>query len=394
MIKKASVDFVGNPPESASRQIEDPFSDVGGVINPPQYLNFDRLLELYQSSEVYYRAVNVKAQYTVGLGWKLVNADGNGNESDRVRAIEFFDGCNPDIPTGELLSQVMVDLECLGNAYLEVTRDTYGRIARLYHIPAQTIRVARDSGFVQIRSGKRKDFARFGAENIPIDEEDGTPLSEVIHLKKYNPASSFYGMPDAVPAIGSTMGDLMARDYNVTYFENNATPQYCLMVNGGTLSDKDKEELSQYLTDLKGNPHQTMVLQFPQGITGELKPISATPRDASFGDYRRMNRDLMVVAHGVPPHLLGIIESGNLGGGTGETQLTNFKNLVITPRQRFLADRITRLILRQGLGIEGWRFVFNELDVEDEHRTAETDKMLIEAGVLKIDEVRKRMGLQ
>lgn len=218
-------------------------------------------------------------------------------------------------------------------------------------------------------------------------------MSEIIHLAKYNPASSFYGMPDAVPAIGAVMGDLMARDYNVNFFENNATPQYCLMISGGTLSQKDKEELTKYLSDLKGNPHKTMVLQFPQGITGELKPISASPKDASFHDYRKMNRDLMVVAHGVPPHLLGIIESGNLGGGTGETQLTNFKNLVISPRQRFLSDRITRLIIGQGLGVKSVRFVFNELDVEDELKSAQIDKILIDAGVTTPDEVRKRMGL-
>jgi PBSX family phage portal protein len=394
MQKTARVDFVGeNIQKTESRQIENPFRGIDGVINPPDYLNFDRLLELYQSSEVYYRAVNVKAQYAVGLGWKLVDTDSNGTTEDRERVLNFFENCNPELSFSELLNHVMVDLECLGNSYLEVTRDSFGRIAKLFHMPAQTVRLKRDGGFVQMRGGKKREFARFGAEEIPLDEKSGTPLSEVIHFAKYNPASSFYGLPDAVPAIGSTMGDLMARDYNVTFFENNATPQYCLMISGGTLSDKDKEDLTAYLSDIKGNPHKTMVLQFPQGITGELKAISVSPKDASFGDYRRMNRDLMVVAHGVPPHLLGIIESGNLGGGTGETQLTNFKNLVITPRQRFLADRITRLIIRMGLGVSGWNFVFNELDVEDEFKIAQTDKIFIEAGVLKVDEVRKRMGL-
>ena len=100
----------------------------------------------------------------------------------------------------------------------------------------------------------------------------------------------------------------------------------------------------------------------------------------------------MVVAHGVPPHLLGIIESGNLGGGTGETQLANFKNLVISPRQRFLSERITRYILRRGLGVASWSFTFNELDAEDEFRIAQTDKTLIEAGVLTVNEVRRKMG--
>ncbi|HQG60378.1 MAG TPA: phage portal protein, partial [Caldisericia bacterium] len=110
-------------------------------------------------------------------------------------------------------------------------------------------------------------------------------------------------------------------------------------------------------------------------------------------DYRKMNRDLMVVAHGVPPHLLGIIESGNLGGGTGQSQLQNFKNLVIAPRQRFLEERINRTIIREGLGISGWRFRFNEMDAEDELCRAQTDKILIDSGMISADEARARMGL-
>jgi len=107
-----------------------------------------------------------------------------------------------------------------------------------------------------------------------------------------------------------------------------------------------------------------------------------------------MNRDLMVIAHGVPPHLLGIIETGNLGGGTGESQLANFKHLVISPRQKFLAELITRQLIAQGLGIKSLRFEFNELNAEDELAKAQADKILIEAGVLKPDEVRARMGMK
>ncbi|MCK5744374.1 MAG: hypothetical protein KAH30_06500 [Caldisericia bacterium] len=111
MQKTARVDFVGeNIQKTESRQIENPFRGIDGVINPSDYLNFDRLLELYQSSEVYYRAVNVKAQYTVGLGWKLVDTGSNGEEPDRERILKFFENCNPELSFSELLNSVMVDL--------------------------------------------------------------------------------------------------------------------------------------------------------------------------------------------------------------------------------------------------------------------------------------------
>lgn len=389
-MKKASVEFVDSP-QTGSRQLKDPFYGVTGIIDPPQYLNFSRLLELYQTSEVYYRAVQVKAQFTVGQGWRLVPI-GEPDQADVDKLMKFFDECNPELSFDEILHQVMIDLECLGNAYLEVTREPSGMVSGLYHVPAQTVRLSSDGGFVQVRGISRVRFTNFG--HVGATDDEGMPLSEMIHLAKYNPASSYYGLPDAVPAIGSTMGDLMARDFNINFFDNNAAPQYCLMISGGMLTAKDKEDLQEYFGNLKNNPHKTMILQLPKDVTGELKPISTSPKEASFSEFRKLNRDLMVVAHGVPPHLLGIIESGNLGGGTGESQLSNFKSLVISPRQRFLEERITRLIINKGFGIGNIRFEFNEMDAEDELVNAQIKKILIDSGIITAGEVRSQMGLQ
>ncbi|MEZ4812503.1 MAG: hypothetical protein R2883_03305 [Caldisericia bacterium] len=46
---------MGDITVTSSRQINDSFAGIDGVISPPEYLDFERLLELYQSSEVYYR---------------------------------------------------------------------------------------------------------------------------------------------------------------------------------------------------------------------------------------------------------------------------------------------------------------------------------------------------
>jgi PBSX family phage portal protein len=389
MMKKADVDFLIGK-EGKSRQLKDPFHGISGIIEPPAYLNFSRLLELYQTSEVYYRAVQIKAQFTVGQGWRLAATEEvDKNNYDKI--LNFFTTCNTEQSFDELLYQVMVDLECLGNAYIEVTREPCGALSRMYHVPAHTVRIASDCGFVQILGAKKMKFSNFG-DTKSLDGE-GMLLSEMIHLAKYNPASTYYGLPDSVPAIGSTMGDLMARDFNINFFDNNASPQYCLMISGGILTPKDKEDLQEYFSNLKGNPHKTMILQLPKDVTGDLKPISTSPKEASFAEFRAMNRDLMVVAHGVPPHLLGIIESGNLGGGTGETQLANFKNLVISPRQHFLSERITRLIIQKGFGIDNIKFIFNEMDAEDEMRNVQINKLLIDAGVLTAKEVRREMGM-
>ena len=66
-MKQAKLDFLS----CETRQVREKPLGVSGVVEPPPYLDFEKLLELYQSNEIYYRAVQVKAQFTVGQGWRL-----------------------------------------------------------------------------------------------------------------------------------------------------------------------------------------------------------------------------------------------------------------------------------------------------------------------------------
>ena len=141
----------------------------------------------------------------------------------------------------------MVDLECLGNGYLRPHGIQFGKVGRLYHVSARNIKLLRDGGFVQTIGTQKRKFASFGGGET-FEGDAGSP-SEIVHFRKYNPSSQFYGLPDSVAAIGSTMGDILARDYNIQFFENNATPRFCLIMSGGSLSLKDKEELQNYMSN-------------------------------------------------------------------------------------------------------------------------------------------------
>jgi phage portal protein BeeE len=85
-------------------------------------------------------------------------------------------------------------------------------------------------------------------------------LNEVIHLKNYHPHSSYYGLPDFLPALRALVGNKKAGDFNITFFENNAVPQYAIIV--------------------KGNAHKTLILAVVQD-EGEKVDIEIKPLDHS-----------------------------------------------------------------------------------------------------------------
>ena len=74
--------------------------------------------------------------------------------------------------------------------------------------------------------------------------------------------------------------------------------------------------------------------------------------------------------YGVPPAKASIIESGNLGGGTGEAQDKSFRVNTCAPIAELVLEKLNFAIVRMGFGIEGWRLKFEDIDWRDsdDHR--------------------------
>jgi len=112
---------------------------------------------------------------------------------------------------------------------------------------------------------------------------DGTP-NEVIHLKKYSPLNSFYGVPDIVAAMSAVAGDEFAARFNLDYFENKAVPRYVIIVKGGALSLPSQKTIVEFFeTGLKGKHHRTLFIPLPadeadRKTSFEMEPVEAVAR--------------------------------------------------------------------------------------------------------------------
>jgi len=380
-----------------------------GAEKPPYPL---KTLALFlEISTWHYRAVKAKAISTAGLGYEFVVPEGveKPNEENKRRLKEFFDYPNPEQTWGEILENMLTDFEGLGNGYLEVVPNKLGTAPKeIYHIPAVTMRVLEGkAGFVQEREGKsgRKlaYFRNFGSNPRhkssydPRDKKRLKLLTEVIHLKNYHPRSSYYGLPDFLPATRALIGNKKIGDYNISFFENNAIPQYVIIVKGGELAKGTKKLIEEYFkTHIKGEAHKTLILEIiqeeDQKVEVEVKPLAVAVRDASFRMFRNDNAEEIRVAHGVPGRIMGIAEKGGLGGaGEGATQQEIYKYHVIEPKQSRLEYRINNFLIKQGFGIRDWELRFKEIDVTDEAKVAEIVGNLVRVGVLTINNGRKMM---
>ena len=224
------------------------------VVLPPY--NLDYLAKLYELNVPHKAAVDAKVSNIVGLGYDFIpNARTKikmdslkGDKTDKyqkklnkwkVELSEAIDDMNEDDTFKETLERVWKDYETMGNGYLEIGRsDSTGKIAYIGHLPAATVRVRRQrDGFVQIIANKAVFFRNFGKDDPdPIGYDDNP--NEVIHLKKYSPSSTFYGVPDVIAAKGAVAGMKFSQDFNLDYFENKAVPRHVIILKGATINPR------------------------------------------------------------------------------------------------------------------------------------------------------------
>ena len=379
--------------EKKSSQVDDPQQKmgVGKYIDPPYDL--EQLVKFYEENTWHFRCCNLKAQVVTGLGFNIYPLSEDQKEDDEYERLKLFlDHPNPEETIFEILNKFWIDYESQGNAYLEVVRNRGGEVTEIYHVPAYTVRRAQDKpGYYQVRSGNSVYLKRFG------DEEDDAE-SEIIHLKSYYPKSDYYGMPDFLPALFAAVLDRHANTFNQSFFDNNAIPAMVMVVKGGSLSENAKNTIANFFTSqLKGSDKAHRLLQISvenPDVEIDFEKLMVEIKEASFLDLRRMNRDEIIAAHGVPPRLLGVMSAGQLGGKSEAfAQMQIFKETVINPRQRRLEHMMNRLA-RIGLGIENWRIKFTEFDSSSMAEDAEFVKKMVEIGVLTVNEGRELLGYE
>jgi PBSX family phage portal protein len=367
--------------------------DAHQVVEPPY--NFDALADLYESHAAHKACVDAKVTNIVGLGYRFVPVGDETDVSEANRRLleHLFANCNPEMTFTEVMRAVWTDVECLGNGYLEVTRNSRGLVDGFYHVPAVTVRVRADhSGFVQIRDGRRRDFRPLGSEQR-TDQDSGVAQNEILHLYKYTPQSSYYGVPDIIPALASMLGDRAACEFNLDYFEHNAVPRLAIIVEGAQLSDGLMAQIQHYMeSEIKGQAHKTLVLEAPGGDARiRLEPLTVGRReDAGFVAYRKQNRDEVLMVHRVPPAKVTIIEDSNRANTLDQDK--TFREQVVRPEQRRVEFKLNGMI-RDELGISDWEFRFREMDLTEAMAEAQVAQIYASIGALTADEIRDRLGL-
>jgi len=379
------------------------------VITPPY--NLYELASYYDTSFANHAAIDAKVENTVGLGYDFIVSDKTSLKLEaasadqmararkrierlKVQLRDWLESLNQDESFTSVLEKVFTDVHAMGNGYIEVGRTVTGEIGYVGHIPASTMRVRRlRDGYVQIIANKVVYFRNFGAKNVNYITDDPRP-NEIIHIKEYSPLNTFYGVPDVLAAMPSLLGDMLASQYNIDYFNNKAVPRYIVTLKGAQLTQEAEDKLFRFLqTGLKGQSHRTLYIPLPgdtesNKVEFKMEPIENGVQEGSFTKYREQNRDDILVAHQVPLSKLGGSSSSTIADSLAQDR--TFKEQVARPAQRNL-EKILNKIIREKTDI--LEFKFNELTLTDELAQSQILTNYVKNQIMVPNEARELLNL-
>jgi len=380
------------------------------VITPPY--NLYELANFYDTNFANHAAIDAKIENIVGMGYvfemtaetqmRLEDQDDEekvGRAKKRIERLKsqarnWLENLNDEDSFINIMEKILTDVQATGNGYMEIGRKVNGEIGYIGHIPATTMRIRRlRDGFVQIIGGKVVYFRNYGATNPNPMTTDPRP-NEVIHFKEYSPLNTFYGVPDIISAYTSLVGDQMAAQYNIDYFENKAVPRYVVVTKGATLSSEAQDRMFRFLqTGLKGQNHRSLYVPLPADTDGnkidfEMRPIENGVQEASFEKYRKQNRDDILMAHQVPLSKLGGESGGSIAAALANDR--SFKEQVSRPAQKHI-EKIVNKIIREFTDIVELKF--KELTLTDEVAQSQILERYVKTQVMLPNEAREQLGL-
>ena len=409
-------------------EIDDDLTPDNALLPP---VDLEALARITQTSSTRNSILDAMALNTVGLGYTLEVQEGFEQEQTDIRKdandlrkiLESLARRDKrlDHPSfTELMKAVKKDEEEVGNAAIEVSRNKLtGKIDGLFHVPGKRVRRLKDrSGYVildkddfaGIETGKKVEFYNFG-EKVEYDEEGnptnnlaggkGWTTNELLTFKLYTSESRDYGLPRDIGLALEYLGDKLAAEFNVSFFDAGGTPPTVIFVAGEEDRDGSRirlrvpqetvQRIAETVKSDAAHQKRVAIVPVPPGTNVQNVQLGqVSDRDMGFNEFRRSIVYRQLGAFRMGAIFLPTLASDS-GRYTAEIERAITLEQVFDPEQTRYEERLHWTILTD-LGFGHMRINFKRLAVENNAAKRDSADKLAEAGSIQRKELRLAHG--
>lgn len=333
------------------RLATDPSPDQEGVWDAGDNRKRKRgLYNLWRRSTLVGTFVDVIAKRFVSGDWMIVprvRRDGTklkGSTRDQLLLLDFFSNCNEDEDFKQILYKGVVDHLVFGETYLELVPKA-GIPYELYSCNTMGMDFIGDGyGGVKWYTYGTLDATR-RLKRIPTESIVRSWMPDISNTQKA--FSLLEGMVDPL------YSDSMMTKVQQKTFENmgSASETTYNLPPGSTR--EQAQALGVYLDELYSGVNNAGRERITFGGVN-VQVNNRKGLDADFLQGRATAKTEVLGRAHVPPAMVALIESGNIGGGTGESQEKSFRQNVLNFYRSLFLEKLTYQIIVQGFHIAEW----------------------------------------
>jgi hypothetical protein len=370
-------------PIGGSTEVNPGQNVTGGTLDRQTFMQ--QLLQAYLACPWSSASVDTIARTATAGGIDVVyetNAYGDPNTPpvpEEVKKVqELFRYVNPNDDIRQLMRGIITDLMIFGDSFTEVVW-AMGEPVALYSLDPSSMSVLADEhgnikGYIQKTSTNRT--AKFKRH-------------EVIHVKFDSPGDTLYG-------VSPTQKNILP----ITSWLFTAALVKETMKRGDPLRAHVDWPLALPESEMKRLQQQYAIRNLGARNIGNLFETKGGALVNEMGTNQINNwlstlqqrRDEILSGYGVPPSKVGVIEAGNLGGGTGTQQDKTFRVNTVGPIQELVLEKFSFALMYQAYGIKDWTLKFGVVDWRDDEVIELIRDQRIRNGTWTVNRARADIG--
>lgn len=223
---------------------------------------------------------------------------------------------------------ITLDFLVFGNAYLEVRRNRIGGAIKLQPSLAKYTRKGVEKGkYYFVDASISEGYYEFKKDSI-------------IHLIDSDINQEVYGLPEYLSAMQSAMLNENATIFRRRYYKNGSHAGYIMYLTDPQVNSQDINALRDAIKSSKGiGNFKNLFMYAPNGKPEGFKiiPLSEVAAKDEFLNIKNVTRDDVLVAHRVPPQLMGVMPNNTGGFGSVSDAAKVFNINEIKPLQSKLS---------------------------------------------------------
>ena len=355
--------------------------------------NYDNYAEDgYSQNAIVYRCVNEIANGAASISWQAYQGD---MELDEHPILSLLNRPNPMQAGVEYFQSLYSYLLISGNSYAQMS-EVAGVPRELYLLRPDRVKIkpsktASPSGYEYMLNGRV--VHTYNADPV-------TGVSEVKHIKMWNPLDDFYGMSPIKAAAVDIDNHNAVNKHNVSLLENGARPSGAIIFKPQNdrglpiqLSDGQRQQLQD---DMRMKFQGTKNAGRPLLLEGDFdwREMGLSPKDMDFLQQKHMAAKDIALCFGVPSQLIGIPDSQTYAN-VQEARLALYEETIIPLAKRVESDMNEWISPLFGDDIS-IRYDFESIPAMTERRKRIYENVVqaVREGIISRNEARDRLGLE